>query len=100
MPKREPSPFTLIFASSLILLPNYGHLLTIIGLTLSTIASVFMLFPLLTPKKNIDDDFITYMDKKGNYSQKKHLKDKRIAIVGFSLLFIGFIFQLIAVLIT
>ena len=77
---------------------NIGKLLTLIGLALNTIASVIVLYPQINTKKNVDDDYILNMDKKGNYTQKKHLKDKRIGIAGFSLFALGFIIQIIGVL--
>ncbi|OGG35328.1 MAG: hypothetical protein A2427_02260 [Candidatus Nealsonbacteria bacterium RIFOXYC1_FULL_40_7] len=77
---------------------NIGKLLTLIGLALNTIASVIVLYPQINTKKNVDDDYILNMDKKGNYTQKKHLKDKKIGIAGFSLFALGFIIQIIGVL--
>ena len=77
---------------------NIGKLLTLIGLALNTIASVIVLYPQINTKKNVDDDYILTMDKKGNYTQKKHLKDKKIGIAGFSLFALGFIIQIIGVL--
>ena len=73
-------------------------MLTLIGLALNTIASVIVLYPQINTKKNVDDDYILNMDKKGNYTQKKHLKDKKIGIAGFSLFALGFIIQIIGVL--
>ena len=77
---------------------NIGKLLTLIGLALNTIASVIVLYPQINTKKNVDDDYILNMDKKGNYTQKKHRKDKKIGIAGFSLFALGFIIQIIGVL--
>lgn len=78
---------------------NNGKLLTLIGLAFNTIASVIVLYPLLNTKKNVDDDYILSMDKKGNYTQKKHLKDRNVGILGFSLFALGFILQIFGLLI-
>ncbi len=78
---------------------NISKFLTLTGLALNTIASVIVLYPLLNTKKNVDDDYILNMDRKGNYTQKKHLKDKRIGVLGFSLFALGFMLQIIGILI-
>ena len=69
--------------------------LVIVGLAINTAASVIIIFPMLNTKKNIDDDYILNEDDKGNYTQKKHLKDRKLGILGFSLFVVGFIFQII-----
>jgi hypothetical protein len=39
------------------------------------------------------------MDKKtGDYTQKKHLKDRKLGIAGFSLFTLGFIAQIIGII--
>lgn len=68
--------------------------LNFIGLAIGVIASIIILLPMLNTKKNVDDEYILSMDKKGDYTQKKHLKDMKLGILGFSLLVIGFIFQM------
>jgi hypothetical protein len=68
-----------------------------IGLIFNTIAAVILIFPNLNIKKDIDDDLITSMDKDGKYTQRKHLKEKRLNLWGLMFLAIGFIFQLLAV---
>lgn len=78
---------------------NIGKFLTLTGLAFNTVASIIVLYPLLNTKKSVDDDYILNMDKKGNYTQKKHLKDKRIGVLGFSLFALGFILQIIGILI-
>jgi len=53
-----------------------------------------MLYFYLSIQKNIDDDFIVDIDKKTrSYTQKKHLKSRKLGIINFSLLVIGFIVQ-------
>ena len=77
---------------------NYSTVLIISGLGVNTIASLVMLYPYLNTTRNIDDDFIVKMNKTtGDYSQKKHLKLKRLGVAGFSLFAIGFILQIIGI---
>ena len=78
---------------------NIGIFLILTGLSFNTVASIILLFPLLNIKKNVDDDYILDMDKKGCYTQKKHVKDRRIGIFGFSLFALGFILQIFGILI-
>lgn len=74
--------------------------LIIIGLTFNLLASIILLWPYLNIKRNIDDDLVVTADKKtGNYFQRKHLKNRKLGIIGFSLFAIGFIFQIIGILI-
>ena len=76
---------------------DYSKLLTIFGLIFNTIAAVILIFPYLNIKKDLDDDYITSMDKDGKYTQKKHLKERHVNLWGLILLAIGFILQLFAV---
>lgn len=78
---------------------NYSQFLIIIGLLFNTIASIVMLYPFINTAKNIDDDFILKTDKNGNYTQKKHIKDKKLGMVGFILFVVGFILQIIGTII-
>lgn len=71
----------------------------ILGLSFNTIASVVAIYPFLLTKKNVDDDFITKMDAEGNYTQKKHLKDRSVGIFAFALFAVGFFLQIIGMLI-
>jgi hypothetical protein len=71
----------------------------IIGLSLNTIASIVMLYPFIETTKNVEDDFILKMDKKGNYTQKKHIKDRKLGIIGFILFIIGFVLQIVGAII-
>ncbi len=74
--------------------------LIIIGLTFNLLASIILLWPYLNIKRNVDDDFIVTADEKTrNYTQRKHLKNRKLGIIGFSLFAIGFIFQIIGILI-
>lgn len=74
--------------------------LILFGLTFNTTASVVMLYSYLKITRNVDDDFILKMDEDGNYTQKKHIKDRKNGIWGFALYSIGFILQAIGILIT
>ncbi len=72
----------------------------ITGLIFNTVASLIVLYPYINIKRNVNDDYILSMDKPGNYIQKKHIKDRCLGITGFSLFTIGFIFQIIGILLT
>jgi hypothetical protein len=65
------------------------------GLIFNTVASIVAIYPFLITKRNVDDDFITQMDVDGNYTQKKHLKDRRLGIFAFLLFALGFILQIV-----
>lgn len=71
----------------------------IFGLLTNTVASLVMLYPYLNVSRNVDDDYIVSMDMKtGDYTQKKHLKDRKLGIIGFSLFAFGFILQIIGII--
>lgn len=73
--------------------------LTVIGLILNTTASILVIIPYLS-SHNVDDDFIVNLNRKtGNFRQKKHIKEKRFAVVGFLLFAAGFILQIVGILI-
>lgn len=75
-------------------------ILILIGLSLNAVASLIMLYPNLSIRRNVDDDFIVDMDKEtGDYTQKKHLNDRKLGIAGFVLFAVGFIFQIIGIMI-
>jgi hypothetical protein len=78
----------------------YSQFFIIIGLAINTVASLVMLFPYLKITRNVDDDFILNMNKEGDCTQKKHRRDRKLGLVGFSLFFIGFVFQMVGLLIT
>jgi hypothetical protein len=69
------------------------------GLSFNTIASFIMLYPYLNIKKNVENDFIVDMDKRtGDYTQRKHLKDRKLGMSGFILFAIGFILQIVGII--
>lgn len=69
------------------------------GLIFNTAGALLLLFPLLNIKKNIDDDYIVEMNKKtGDYTQKKHLRDRKFGLWGFVLIALGFLFQIMGIL--
>ncbi len=75
-------------------------LLILIGLLFNTVASLVMLYPYLNVQRNVDDDFIVGMDKKtGDYTQRKHLKDRKLGVTGFILFAVGFTLQIIGIII-
>ena len=74
--------------------------LNILGLISSMMGSIILVFQNLKKTRNVDDDFIVYMDKKtGDYTQKKHLREQKINIIGLVLLALGFFFQLLSLLV-
>lgn len=75
-------------------------LINLIGLFFTLCASVIMLFSFLKSTRNIDDDYIIYNDKVGNYTQKKYVKSRQQAILAFCLYCVGFFLQSIAILLT
>lgn len=79
---------------------NLSTILILIGLSFNTLASLVMLYPYLSIRRNVDDDFIVDMDKEtGDYTQKKHIKNRKLGIAGFALFAIGFTFQIIGVVV-
>jgi Na+/H+ antiporter NhaD/arsenite permease-like protein len=78
---------------------NLATGLIILGLLLNTIASIVLLLSYLNIEKNVQDEYITDMDKKtGKYIQIKDLKNFKISVLGFVLFIFGFIFQIIGIL--
>lgn len=72
--------------------------LILLGLTFNTLGSLVMLCPYLNIKRDVEDDFIVKMDSKtGEHTRKKHLKGRKLGILGFSLFSIGFVLQIIGV---
>lgn len=75
-------------------------ILILIGLSFNALASLVMLYPFLSVRRNVDDDFIVDMDKKtGDYTQKKHLKGRKLGMTGFAIFAVGFAFQIIGVIV-
>jgi hypothetical protein len=73
--------------------------LSVTGLAVNTVASLLVLYPYLNVRKSVKDDEIKSMDMKtGEYTQLKHLKDRRLGLVGFSLFAVGFLLQLLGTL--
>jgi len=78
---------------------TYSTIFIISGLGVNTIASLIMLYPYLNINRYVDDDLILKMNMKtGKYYQKKHLKNRRLGIAGFSLFALGFVFQILGIL--
>lgn len=76
-----------------------GNLFTLAGLTLNTLGSSLLIFPLLNTKKHIEDDRIKFSNPKaGEFTQNKHLKERKIGLWGFGLLMLGFILQLVPII--
>lgn len=72
--------------------------LIILGLLFLVAASVVLLIPRLIAKRNVDDDFILDMDKKGNYTQKKDIKDRCLVKISITLSIIGLICQIAGII--
>jgi len=80
---------------------NSSIVLILVGLSFNTLASLVMLYPFLSIKRNVEDDFIVDIDKKtGDYTQKKHIKDRKLGIAGFVLFAVGFAFQIVGVIVS
>lgn len=76
-----------------------SKILIILGLALNTVASIIILCPYLKISRNVEDLRILNMEKeKGEYTQRKHIKNQRFGIVGFILFAIGFFVQIMGVL--
>ncbi len=74
-------------------------ILNIIGLIFNTVAAIILISPNIKRTRNVDDDYITFMNKEtGDYTQYKHVGEQRINIIALSFLAVGFLLQLIAVL--
>lgn len=76
---------------------NLSTIFILVGLLFNTLASLIMLYPYLRTHKNVDDDLILDMDHEGNYMQKKHLKNRKLAKLGLSLFTLGFILQFVGI---
>lgn len=70
---------------------------TLAGLIFGVLASLVLIIPNLNIKKDLNDDYIVAMDKEGKYTQRKHLKEKNLNILGLVFLAIGFLLQLSAI---
>jgi hypothetical protein len=78
---------------------DWQKILIILGIFVNVFASIIMLYPYIKTTKDIEGELILNMDiKNGNFTQKKHIKDKRLGIVGFILFMIGLVFQIVGVL--
>ena len=67
----------------------------IFGLFVNTVASLLMLYPYLNISRKVDDDYIVKMNMKtGDFTQKKHLKDRKLGVLGFTLFAVGFVLQI------
>lgn len=78
---------------------SFAIIFIVSGLLINTCASLVMLYPYLNISRYIDDDFIVKMDQgTGKYTQKKHLKDRKLGLIGFSFFALGFVMQIIGVI--
>ncbi len=72
--------------------------LILVGLLVNTIASIIVLIPNFKTKIDLDDDLIIYSDNKTQkYTQRKHIKARKNSLLGFTMLTLGFILQVIGV---
>ena len=72
--------------------------LNLLGLFITMVASILMLSSYIKIRRNVEEEFIENMDKNGNYTQTKHLKNRKLGISGFILYILGFSLQFISVL--
>ena len=78
---------------------SISTILILSGLAVNFVASLFMLWPYLNTKRNVEDDFLENIDlETGDYTQTKHIKDKKLGLVGFSLFSIGFLLQFLGIM--
>lgn len=78
---------------------NCSLILTIGGLTLDVIGAAILILPNLRRTRNINDDYITSMDKAtGDYTQRKHILEQKLNLIGLVFLVIGFLLQLLGVI--
>lgn len=75
---------------------NYPEIFNITGLVFNTIGAVILIIPNLSIHKDIDDDLIVSNYKDGRYTQRKHIKDRKINMVGLIFILIGFLLQLVS----
>lgn len=70
-----------------------------IGLVLNTIAAIILIIPNLNATRNLKDDLIVSGDQDtGDYTQIKHLKEQCTNKIGLILLALGFILQLLGII--
>ncbi len=77
-----------------------SEILTILGLIFNTLGALILIVPSLRLTRNIEEEHIQNMDAKGNYTQNKHIREQQINFVGLVLLSLGFILQLLAILLS
>lgn len=77
-----------------------SNILNLIGLTINTTASLILLISYIKVTRNVSDDYIKKAYGGGNYTQNKHLKNRVIGLLAFTLYSIGFSLQFIAVIIS
>ncbi|MDD4122901.1 MAG: hypothetical protein PHO23_01405 [Candidatus Pacebacteria bacterium] len=74
-----------------------SKLLVLIGLSLNTIGAFIMLSPHLDISKKLQDDLVVKVDKNtGEYTQVKHIKNKKLSIATSACFFFGFVLQIIS----
>lgn len=78
-----------------------ARLFLIVGLAFNTLGALTLLVPNLNPWKHVsNEEIIGAKDDEGKYIQTKDLKNMVSSVVGFILLTVGFILQLIGILAT
>jgi hypothetical protein len=71
--------------------------LVLIGLSLNTIGAFIMLSPHLDITKKLQDDLVIDLNKQtGEYTQIKHIKNKKIGLATSICFFVGFVLQMIS----
>ena len=71
-------------------------LFLVVGLAFNTAGAVALIAPNLNPWKHIsNEEIIAAKDDEGKYIQSKDLKNMVSSLIGFMLLAVGFILQLI-----
>lgn len=74
--------------------------LSIIGLIFNIVASIVLMWAYVFPKHFVDEDYIKEMGKKtGRFIQNKHIAERRNNLIGFLFFSIGFLFQLLGIIV-
>lgn len=75
---------------------NWPQIFTSFGLLLDAFGGGVLIFPSLKKTRNIDENLIVSGDKEtGNYTQKKHISERKRNLWGLGLLIVGFLLQLL-----
>ena len=90
------------FADKFVFQIDYREIFSIIALIFQLLGTGILAWPLLQIKRDVDDDLITGMEKRDEdkyfYTRKGFLKDKKLGLWGLGLLGLGFLIQLLLII--